>query len=138
VAQLHADATAAGGALQHHRVANGLRLVQGLVQFVQQAGAGQQRCVAGRSQLTRGVLQAEVTHVRGCWPDEADAAGLALPGKRGVLAEKTVARVDRLCAGLAGGIENAAGVQVGFRGQCLTDADGLVGLADMQGVGVGL
>ena len=136
--QLHADAAAARRALQHHRVADDLRLRQRLAEIFQQAGAGQQRHAAVLGQRARGVLEAEVADMPGFGADKGDAVRRAFPGEGGILAEKAVAGMDGLRAGLLRGIQDAPGIEVGVARQRLAQQHGLVGRADMQGMGIRL
>ena len=63
-AQAHADAAAAGGALEHDRVADARRFGLGVAGVGQQAGARQQRHPVLLGQRARRVLEAEGAHLR--------------------------------------------------------------------------
>ena len=76
-AQLHADAAAAGRALQHHRIADALRPRSAAARSGSRPLPGSSgSCLASR-QRARGVLEAEALHLRGRRADEGDAGRFA-------------------------------------------------------------
>ncbi len=133
-AQLHADAAAAGGALEHHRVADARGLAQRVGDVVEQAAAGQQRHAVAFGQLARGVLEAEVAHLLRRRADEGDAGRLAGLGEGGVLAEEAVAGMDGAGAGLARRVQDTVLAQIAFRGRRRAETHRLVGLDHMARV----
>ena len=112
VAALHADAATASGALQHHRIADALRLRHGLVRVLQQARSRQQRDIRIQGQAARLVLQAELPQLGGTRPDEGDAALFERLREGRVLAQEAVARVNRLGAGANNRSEQLLHIQV--------------------------
>ena len=70
--------------------------------------------------------------------DEDDAGGFERPRKGFALGQEAVARMHRLGAGLAAGLDDLVDQQVAFRGRRRADEDGLIGHLDMQRVAVGL
>ena len=95
-AQTHADAAATGGALEHHRITDGLGRREGGVQIRQQAGAGQEGHAAGAGEVARGVLEAEGAQVLGFRADEDDALRRQTLGEGHVLRQEAVAGMDGL------------------------------------------
>ncbi len=85
LAKLHADAAAAGGGFQHHRIADALRLRQRFLDGVEQATAGQQRHAAFARQFARRVLQSECCDILRRGADEGDALFRETRGKADIL-----------------------------------------------------
>ncbi len=83
-----ADAAAARGAFQHHRIADALGLRQRLAQAGQQAGARRHRHAGFGRQFTRAVLQAELADLLRRGADEGDARGFAGVGELGRLSDR--------------------------------------------------
>ena len=112
-ADAHADAAAAGGALQHHGIAAALRLRQ---PRAPRPSAGRCRAAAARRLATAisraRVLQPERAHLLRRRAEEHDPGALAGFGEVGVLAQESVARMNRFGAGLARRVENCLLVQV--------------------------
>src|SRR6185369_4863631 len=75
---------------------------------------------------------------RGRRADEGNAVGGQRIGEVGVLGEEAVAGMDGLGAGALAGIDDLLGDQVGLAGGGRAEQHGLVGEADVAGVGVGL
>ncbi|OIQ81148.1 hypothetical protein GALL_370930 [mine drainage metagenome] len=136
--QLHADAAAAGRALEHHRKADAPRLGQRMAGVGQQAGSRQQRHAILPRQFARGVLEAEGAHLRRRGADEVDAGGLAGFGEIRVLRQEAVAGMDGLRAGLPGRVEDGLGLQIALRRRTRADAHGGIGHAHVSAVAVGL
>ena len=67
----------------------------------------------------------------------ARPGGLAGFGELGILGKEPVARVDIACAGRFRRGDNGSTVEIAFRCGRRADADGLVGLDDMQRIRVG-
>ncbi len=137
-AHAHADTATAGGAFQHHRVADLLGCAEGIGKAVEQVSALQHRYAALFGQGAGGVLEAK--HPQLFWrrADKGDAGGFTGFGKGGVLGEKAVAGVNGFRAGFPGNAENLLHHQIGLRCRAFAQAVGLVGLLDMQAGGVGL
>src|SRR5262249_37416162 len=82
-----------------------------------------------------------VTHFTdgfGAGTDELDAVISAYLREVGVFRQKSVSWVDGVGAGYDGGADQRRYVQVAGRRYRRTDAKGLIGKLDVQGVGVGL
>ena len=101
-------------------------------------GAGHHRRAGGDGRLARGGFRPHGADGGGGRADENDAGILAGGGEFGVLAEKSVARMDGLGAVLAGGVEDAVDAQVAFRGRRRADVFGFVRHADVQRGAVGI
>ncbi len=136
VADLHADAAAAGGALEHHRVADVRGGLQRRRRVIQKAGAGQQRYVVVFRQGAGGVFQAEVAHLLRGGPDESDAVVFAALHEFGVFTEKAVAGVYRVDAVFGHQREQLVLVQVGLRGVAVAQVQRLVRQGHVSGFGV--
>ena len=76
-AHLHADATPAGAALEHHRVADATGLGQRRANVSEQAAAGQQGHLHRSGQVTRRVFEAEDPHLPGRRADEGQPRAFA-------------------------------------------------------------
>ena len=138
VAHAHADAATAGGAFQHHRVADLLASDQRGVEVFQQLGAFQHRHAVLLGQGAGGVLEAEHAKLFWRWADKGNVGGFTGFGKGGVFGEEAVARVDGFRAGLFGDSEDLLDHQIGAGGRAFAEAKGFIGLLDMQAGGVGL
>ena len=137
VHQPHADATAAGGALQHHRVADAFGFAMRRRHVGQQPAARQQRHAVALRDVTCRVLQAEGAHLRGRRADEGDAGGLAGFGKARVLRQEAVARMDGVHIVLACGREDAVDVEITLRSGGRADAHRVIGHRDVARVAIG-
>ncbi|MCY1344045.1 hypothetical protein D9M69_300730 [compost metagenome] len=136
-AYAHADAATAGGAFQHHRVADLVTGFQCGGEVFQQFGAFQHRHAMLFRECPGGVLEAEYAQLLRGRADEGDASGLAGFGEGGVFGEEAVAGVNGGGAGLLGDIQNLVDHQVGAGGRAFAKAEGFIGLLDMQAGGVG-
>ena len=125
----HADAAAAGAALQHHGVAETVRLGDGVRGIREETRAGRQRHRALARQLARHVLEAERTDLLRRRPGESNAGALAFLGELGVLAQKSIARMHGLGAGGGGDLEDALAIEVSAG--LFADADGFVRRRDV-------
>ncbi len=85
LAHAHANAAAAGRRLQHDRVSDRPRGVEGALGVRQQLGSGGQRHAARLGQRARAMLEPERIQVRHGRPDEDDRRGLAGLGERSAL-----------------------------------------------------
>ncbi len=139
-AKLHADAAAAGGAFQHHRIGNALGLGQSMFEIVEQARAGQQRRAGLLRDLARRVLQAESPQMFGTRADEGDSLRREPFREADIFRQEAIAGMDRLRAGLAAGVEDRVDAQIAFARRRGPDPDPLVGLQNRprEAVGVGI
>ena len=136
-AHAHADAATAGGAFQHHRVADFFTGEQRGFEVGQQVGAFEHWHALFAGQCSGGVLEAEYAQLLRRRADEGDAGGFAGFGEGSVFREEAVAGVDRLGAAGAGGGEDFLHDQIGAGGRAFAEADGLGGLLEVQAGGVG-
>ncbi len=137
MADAHADAASAAGALEHDRVGEGFGLGEGVIEARKQAGAGEQWDAAGFGGGAGGVLEGEGLDVLGRGADEGDAASGAGAGEVDVFRQEAVAGMDGLCAGLGGGGEDGFEREIALGGGSSSDKDGFVGLEDVERVFVG-
>ena len=131
--QTHAFAAAAGGGLQHHRIADARGNLLGLLERFEAArSAGHKRNAGALHGLPRAGFRAHRVHRRGGGADELHARVGAGSGELRVLGEKSVAGMDGVCAGARGDVENLLNVEIGL-GRCgCADGISLIGLADVQ------
>ena len=135
----HALATATGGSLDEHRVANLFgdagRFLCGLDGAV---GAGDRgNAELGHGRLGMGLV-AELLDGLGARADEDDVVVGTGARELRALREETVAGVDGLCTGDLSRTDDVLDHQIGLGRGCRADADGLVGELDGQRVRVGL
>jgi hypothetical protein len=135
----HALAAAAGRRLDHHRIADGRGDADRLVGILDQAHMARHRGDAGfgRELLGGDLVAHRLDGVDGR-ADEGDALLFQRLGEERVFGQEAVARMDGVGAGLADGVENVVDDDVGLGGRRGADMDGLVGLAHMQRVAVGI
>jgi hypothetical protein len=134
----HAAAAAARRRFDEHRVADLLRQRDRFgVLLDEPFTAGDDRHAGLLGELAGVVLVAELAHRLLGRADELDVAGAADFGEVRVLAEKTVAGVDRLHVGDFRGGDDTGNVEITFRRGRGADADGFVGKAEIGGVAVG-
>ncbi len=122
-AELQADAAAARGALDHHRIADPLSLVARRLGGRDQAAARRERHACLLGDLAGLMLQAEGPHVLGSRANESDTGLGAGLGKVRVLRQEAVAGMDRLRPGFFRHFENAGGVEITLRCRRRADAD---------------
>ena len=135
----HAATTAAASGLDDHRVAHFTGDAQRFfLVFRQRAvGAGNHRHAGfDHGFLGRYLVAHQADHARGR-ANEGKTGVLHLFGEIGVFGEEAVARVDARGAGQFSGADDRRDVQVGLRAGCRTNADGLVGQAQMHQFAVG-
>ena len=132
LAALHADAAPARRALEHDRVADGLRFAQRVVESGEHAAAGQQRHARGLGETPRLVLQSEARQVFGPRADERDAAVLEGPREGGVLAQEAVARVHRVRLGALHDVEQLRDVEIRVGDAAVTERVRLAGHLGVQ------
>ncbi len=133
-----ADAAAAGGAFQHHRVADARGGGNRLLHVLQQAGARRHRHPGQRRQLARPVLETELAHLRRRRADKGDTRRLAGVGKLGALGQKAVAGVDRLRAGGCRRRKDLVDAQVAVGGLVAAERHHPVGFGDVRRIAVGV
>ena len=135
----HALAAAAGGRLDHHRIADVAGDGDRLVVVGDDAQiAGHRVDARGLGQLLGLDLVAHGLDGVGVRADEGDPGGGESLLEFALLGQEAVAGMDGLGAGLLAGVDDAVDQQVALRRRCGTDVDGLVGHLDMQGVLVGI
>ena len=135
----HALAAAAGGCLDHHRIADlggNLHGVVGILDQTHEAGHGGNARV--RRNLLRGDLVAHRFDGFRLRPDEGDAFLFQRLTEGRALGEKAVARMNGLGAGFLAGRDDPVGQEIGLVGRRGADMDGLVGHLHMFGVAVGI
>lgn len=136
-AHAHADATTAGGALEHDRITDLRAGDHCRVKAVEQFGTFEHRHAVLFGQGAGGVLEAEYAQLFGRRADKGNVGGLAGLSERSVFREKTIAWMDRGGACGLGDGEDFFHCQVGAGGCAFTKAVGLVGLQDVQARGIG-
>jgi len=136
--QLHADAAAAGGALEHHGVADARRLVRGLLCVAQQSAARKQRNSIALRQFARRMLEAEVPHLRRRRPDEYETRRRAAFGEARVLAQEAVPWMDGLCARRKRRGQQLVLLQIVLGGRAAAERHRFVGLRHVQRMPVGV
>ena len=135
----HALAAAAGGGLDQHREADlGRRVDQLLVAELRFGDARGDRDVVGGDVVLGADLVAHEQQRVDARPDEHDARVLQRARELDVLGEETVAGVHGLGAAAPAGLDDRLDVQVAFGGGGRPHPDGNVGLAHVQGPGVGI
>ena len=87
-------------------------------------------------QLARGELGAEGAHGRRGRADELDPGRIAGFGKRGLLREEPVTRVDRVGAAVVSDLDDAIELEIGVGGGGAADVMRLVGVPDVDGAAV--
>jgi hypothetical protein len=131
LAHAHADAAAAGRGLEHDRIADRGRCLDGFVLAGQQVAARRQRHAVGLGQFARAVLEAEGADIVRRRPDEHDPFGRAGIGEFDVFGQEAIAGVDRPGAGCLGRRDDRGDVEIAFAGARRADAHGLVRQGDM-------
>ncbi len=137
VDEAHPFTAAAGGRLEHHRVAE---LLGALGQRVRVAcvRAGDDRHSRRDHLLACGGLAAHRLHRLGRGADEDHAGGLAGAHELGVLAEEAVARVNRAGAALRAHLEDLLATKIALGARRRPDRIRLVGEPHVQRVAVGV
>ncbi len=135
----HSTATAAGGGFQHHRVADALGGFESFFRsFQDPVRAGQDGDAAFPHGGAGVLLQSHGARDVGLGSDELDLGCLADLGEVGILAQETVAGMDRVDVGDLGGADHRRNVEIAARAFGRADANGFVGEAHVQAVAVGL
>jgi hypothetical protein len=135
----HPASAAAGHRLDDHRVADVLGDLDRLLLAVHRAVTARQHRDAGLLHRAAGarLVPHQLDDV-GVGADEADVTRLAHFRQVGALGQEPISRVNRVGAGDFGGADDRRDVQVAVDAARRTDADVLVGEADVQRVLVGL
>ena len=135
----HALAAATGTGLDQHRVTNavGFALQERRV-LVAAVVTGHQRHAGFFHELLRLGLQTHGLYGRGRRADEDQAGFDAGTREFFVLAQKTVARVNRFGTGGAGSLDDAFPTQITLAGGAAADVHGLVASGHVFGVGIGV
>jgi len=138
VTAAYTSAATTGSRLQHDRVADIVCQRDGFLQ-TGQAGItpGDNRHTGSNHASACLDLVAHFTDYISIRSDELDAAPCANFCKTGVLGKKTIAWMDCVAAGSDCKIDDAVGVQIAGN-RIRADVIGFVGLADMQGMLVGI
>src|SRR5665213_1876167 len=135
----HAASAATGDCLQDHRIADGARPLQRLAFVGDDAvRAGQNRHLSLLHCLACGGLFAHHARHFGRRPDELDVRSAAHLGEVRILAEQTIAGMNRVHIGDLRRRDDRRNIQVTISRPWRTDTDGLIGEAHMQAVAVGL
>ena len=135
----HALAAAAGGGLDHHRIADFVGDLHGMLGALDHAEEARHRRDLGRG---GGLLRLDLVAHRGdgagIGADEDDA-GLGERLREGLtLGEEAVAGMDRLGAGLLAGVDDLVDQEIGLGGRSRTDMHSLVGHRHVDRVAVGV
>ena len=139
VGDAHALAAAAGGGLDHHRIADvvgDLHRLDFVLDHAEMAGHGRDVCRGGR--LLRLDLVAHRRDSLGIGADEDDAGGLQRLGKRLAFRQEAVAGMHRFRAALLAGGDDLLDHQIALGGFRRADVNGGVGHCHMQRVAVGI
>ena len=135
----HALAAAAGRRLEQHRVADALRLVEGVLVVAQHpVRAGDRRQAEAAEEPPRGLLRGEPLEDLRRGPDERELVGADRIGEAGVLGQEAVPGVDRVAAGDDGRGDDGRSRQVAAPRLGRPDADRLVGELHGQALAVRL
>ncbi len=135
----HALAAAAGGRLDHDRIADALGDLDRRLRIGNDAQmAGHGRDAGRRGQLLRFDLVAHGGDGADIGADEGDAGGFERLGEGLALGEEAVAGMDRLRPGRFAGVDDAVDAKIAFGSGRAADRHRLVGLLDMEGAGIGL
>ena len=117
VDRTHAAPAAAPRRLEHQGISNGCGLgADGIHILAQHFGRGDHRHTCGNRHAARRRFVAQGTHCRGFGANECDAFALARVDQFGVFGQKTIARVDRICAALFGDAHDFLNRQIGGHG----------------------
>ena len=131
----HALAAAAGGRLDHHRIAD---LLGNLHRLVRRADDAEIAGHGGNARLGSNLLGLDLVPHRldgiGMGADEDDAGRLQHLRKARPLRQKAVTGMNGLGACLLAGGKDLVGNEIGVRGRRRADMDGLVGHLHVQGV----
>ncbi|MCY1173527.1 hypothetical protein D9M73_136890 [compost metagenome] len=134
----HALAAAAGRGLEQHGIADAFAGgAEGLEVLGFTVVARHQRHAGGFHQgLGRG-FAAHGVDGRGRWTEEDQAGGFDGAGEPGVLGQKAVAGVYRLCTAGLGGGDQFVDLQVTVGGLAATEVDADIGFTAVPGIAVG-
>ena len=138
VTEFHADATAARGALQHHRQTDPQSLGRSMFGRVQQRRAGQQRHAVGPGNLARRVFQTKRPHLRRCRSNERQSRVLTSLRKGRIFTQETVTRVNRFGPRFLCRRNYLVNIQVALRCRSRADQYGLTSPRHMQRMSVSI
>ena len=134
----HAASAASRDGLDHDGVADFARDLDGLLLVLHNAVAsGRDGNASLLCAVTGTVFVAHKADRFGGGPHEGDIGRGADLGEVGVLGKEAVAGMDRIDVGDLSCAEDAVDLEVAFTACGGTDADGLVGQLDVQGINVG-
>ncbi len=135
----HALAAAAGGRLEHDRVADVLGHLDGVIGVLHRAGEARDRVDAGLvGQLLGRDLVAHRLDRAGVRADEDDIRRVQGRPELGVLGQETVARVHGLGARVQAGLDDLVLQQIALRRGRRADMHGLIGHLHMQRITIGV
>ena len=128
----HADAAAAGSALQHHWITDAIGRNHGILHAREQLAAGQEMHAGARSNRARFVFQAETPELFRRRPDEDDAALGETLGEPRVLAQEAVPRMQGLSTRALDDLEQPGLAHVGVGRAAVAQRKGFVHRGQMQ------
>ena len=135
----HALAAAAGGGLDHHRIADLVGDLDGVLGVLDHAEITRnRRDLGGVGELLRFDLVAHRLDGARVRTDEDDAVVLQRLTEGGALGQEAVAGMHRLGAGRLARRDDLVGEEVGLRGLRGAEVDGLVGHLDVHRVTIGV
>lgn len=135
----HALATAPGGSLYHHGIADGRRYPDSIVGIFDQLHMpGHSRNAGLGGDLLGGDLIAHRLNGAGRRSDEGNAFLLQGLGESRVLGQESVARMHRIRARPADCVEDFRYREIGLARRCRPDRDGLICHLHMQRVTIGI
>ncbi len=132
MAELEADAAAARGTLQHHRIADITGPCQRIVEIDDERRTGKKRHTALLGNLARRMLEREGAHMFRPRADKGNAFARECRRKFRILAEKAVTGVNGFCTRLPHRRENGFHVEIAFGDRRRADADSLIREMDMR------
>ena len=134
----HAFAAAARRRFDDDRIADLFGGFDGVGNILDQPFAsGHDRHARGDHGRFGGVLVAHLVDHLSRWADELDIRGVAHLREIGVLGKEAVAGMDRVGVGDFGGGDDPRNIEVALSRKRRPDADRLVGIPHVKGVGVG-
>lgn len=139
VRHAHAASTTSGDRLDHDRIPNLFGNLLGvLLVFHEPFGAGRRGDAGLFREVAADRLIVQCVHSRRSRPDEPDVAALANVGEVGILAQKSIARMNCIDIGDFCRTDDPINSQVAIVARTFSDTDGFVGHLDMHRIGIGL